>query len=177
VEVRIDGDRAHASMLQGPVTFGPELDPAMVMGAAGLDARDADPGLPPQLGTTGLWTLIAPVADADALRRVAPVFETLSALHEFELPPTLYVVWCDPKAGRARARMFTPMAIGGEDPATGSAAGPLCAYLHARTGCARVEIEQGAEMGRPSLLEAEIEGDRVRVGGGVVTIVDGTVTL
>jgi predicted PhzF superfamily epimerase YddE/YHI9 len=40
-----------------------------------------------------------------------------------------------------------------------------------------VEIEQGVEIGRPSLLRAAIEGDRVRVGGDVVVLVDGTIRL
>ncbi len=64
-----------------------------------------------------------------------------------------------------------------EDPATGSAAGPLCAYLHSRTGCVAVGISQGVALGRPSRLEAEIAGDRVRVAGRVVTVIDGVLTL
>jgi predicted PhzF superfamily epimerase YddE/YHI9 len=40
-----------------------------------------------------------------------------------------------------------------------------------------VSITQGVEMGRPSTLQTRIEGDRVRVGGGVVAVVDGRVTL
>ena len=51
------------------------------------------------------------------------------------------------------------------------------AYLAERSGAARLAIAQGAEMGRPSRLDAEMEGDRVRVGGGVVAVVDGTLTL
>jgi trans-2,3-dihydro-3-hydroxyanthranilate isomerase len=73
--------------------------------------------------------------------------------------------------------MFARNVSGGEDPATGSAAGPLCAYLARREGRTRVEIDQGVEMGRPSRLWARLEGDRARVGGGVVAIVDGTLEL
>ena len=60
----------------------------------------------------------------------------------------LYIAWHD-GAGRAHARMFTRLVEGGEDPATGSAAGPLCAYLAARGLGERVEIAQGVEIGRP----------------------------
>jgi trans-2,3-dihydro-3-hydroxyanthranilate isomerase len=67
--------------------------------------------------------------------------------------------------------------FGGEDPATGSAAGPLCAYLAEREGWTRLEITQGVEMGRPSRLVAELEGDRVRVGGDVVVVIEGEVLL
>ena len=65
----------------------------------------------------------------------------------------------------------------GEDPATGSAVGPLCAHVAARTGAQRLEIAQGVEMGRPSRLVAEVDGDRVRVGGDVVVLAEGTVHL
>ena len=88
----------------------------------------------------------------------------------------LYLAWYDGEGG-ARARMFTQMVEGGEDPATGSAAGPLCAYLHARGITSRVEISQGVEIGRPSTLVAEVDGDRVRVSGGVVVVIRGEVLL
>ena len=88
----------------------------------------------------------------------------------------MYLV-CLEGNGRARARMFTSFVQGGEDPATGSAAGPLCAYLAERGKGSRVEISQGVEMGRPSRLEAELDGDRVRVGGDVVRMIEGTVAL
>jgi trans-2,3-dihydro-3-hydroxyanthranilate isomerase len=65
----------------------------------------------------------------------------------------------------------------GEDPATGSAAGPLMAYLHVRRGLERLVIDQGIEMGRPSRLECAVEGDRVRVGGGAALVIEGTVLL
>jgi trans-2,3-dihydro-3-hydroxyanthranilate isomerase len=65
----------------------------------------------------------------------------------------------------------------GEDPATGSAVGPLCAHVAARTGTQRLDVEQGVEMGRPSRLVAEIARDRVRVGGGTVILAEGLVHL
>ena len=51
------------------------------------------------------------------------------------------------------------------------------AYLHERTGLDRLRVEQGVEMGRPSVLDCSVEGDRVRVGGDVVVVATGTVTL
>jgi trans-2,3-dihydro-3-hydroxyanthranilate isomerase len=65
----------------------------------------------------------------------------------------------------------------GEDPATGSAAGPLMAYLHDRAGIERLDIDQGIEMGRPSRLSCSLEGDRVRVGGAAAILVVGTLRL
>ena len=80
------------------------------------------------------------------------------------------------RAARARG-CSRALVEGGEDPATGSAAGPLCAYLRARGRGERVEITQGVEIGRPSRLLAEMDGDRVRVSGGVVPVIEGTVSL
>jgi trans-2,3-dihydro-3-hydroxyanthranilate isomerase len=78
--------------------------------------------------------------------------------------------------------MFADIVAGGEDPATGSAAGPCCAYLAERTGSTRVTISQGEEIRRPSVLEAEMDADetgrqRPRVGGGVVPLIEGRVEL
>ena len=65
----------------------------------------------------------------------------------------------------------------GEDPGTGSAAGPLCAHLHAHGAGDALEIVQGVEMGRRSVLRCSVEGDRVRVAGDVVVVADGSVYL
>jgi predicted PhzF superfamily epimerase YddE/YHI9 len=51
------------------------------------------------------------------------------------------------------------------------------AYLHARAGTERLVIDQGIEMGRPSILECSVEDDRVRVGGGAAILIEGTVLL
>ena len=86
-------------------------------------------------------------------------------------------------------RMFAPALGVPEDPATGSAAGALAAYLvwHGvvppHDGVAKIVVEQGLEIGRPSRIHAEIavgnggEITDVRVGGRAVTIIVGEVTL
>lgn len=89
----------------------------------------------------------------------------------------LYAAWCTPEHGTAEVRLFARGAQVGEDPATGSAAGALCAYLHRHTGCEAVSITQGVALGRPSRLEAEMAGDRVRVAGAVVSVITGVLTL
>jgi len=177
VDVRPDGDRTYASVLQEPARFGAEVDSAPVMAAVGLAASAAHPDLPPQVVSTGLPTLVAPVADQAGVSRAIPRFEAIDALLEPLETQNLYLAHHDPASRTARARMFSRLVQEGEDAGTGSAAGSLCAYLAARAGQPRVEITQGVEMGRPSLLAAELAGDRVRVGGGVVVIVDGSVRL
>jgi trans-2,3-dihydro-3-hydroxyanthranilate isomerase len=181
VEVTLDpsGDRAYASMLQEPAEFGAEVDPAAALAAIGLTDADADPELPPQVVSTGAPQLIVPLRDRDAAARATPDFAAISALLKAVGAVTLYAAACSPddEHGSAHARSFAFDEGIGEDPATGSAAGPLGAYLHARAGTPRLTIAQGIEMGRPSRLETAIEGDRVRVGGAVVVLVDGTLRL
>src|SRR6478609_562013 len=87
--------------------------------------------------------------------------------------------------GRWKTRMFAPGHGVGEDPATGSAAGPL-AVLLARNGRIafgeQIEISQGTELKRPSMLHARADGsaervERVLVGGSAVTIARGELSL
>jgi trans-2,3-dihydro-3-hydroxyanthranilate isomerase len=81
--------------------------------------------------------------------------------------------------------MFAPAEGVNEDPATGSAAGPLACHL-ARHGLIafgdEIEISQGDEVGRPSKLFARVEGaagriDRVEVGGSAVVVARGEFRL
>ena len=87
---------------------------------------------------------------------------------------------------RVRARMFAPLAGIVEDPATGSANGPLGAYLAAYTdiltdNSAEFVSHQGVEMGRKSELFVRLartaEGVQVSVGGGAVRVGEGTLFL
>ncbi|HEX7290687.1 MAG TPA: PhzF family phenazine biosynthesis protein, partial [Conexibacter sp.] len=171
-----DAHRAHASMLQEPAVHGAELPRADLVQAVGLTPEHADRALPPQLVGSGLTQLILPLRDLDALARARPDWPAVERLLARHGATVLYAVVCDAPAARARARSFVSAAVG-EDPATGSAAGPLCAYLAKRTGTTALQIEQGIEMGRPSRIEAAMEGDRPRVGGDVVVVADGTLQL
>jgi trans-2,3-dihydro-3-hydroxyanthranilate isomerase len=86
---------------------------------------------------------------------------------------------------RWKTRMFAPGLGVQEDPATGSAAGPLALHLarHGRIGFGeQIQIRQGAEIGRPSVLYAQVEGAadsvrRVRVGGQAVLVARGEFRL
>ena len=89
----------------------------------------------------------------------------------------------------ARCRMFAPGLGVPEDPATGSAAGALGAYLVRNTvvtpvsGTASITVHQGAEIDRPSVIHVEVDVSEddtvteVRVGGKAVTVVRGELTL
>jgi trans-2,3-dihydro-3-hydroxyanthranilate isomerase len=176
VDVRLENEHAWASMLQAPAEFGPEVDPHDVVAAVGLVLGEAHRELPPQVVSTGLRTLIAPVLRVACVSSAQPDFELIGELTGAYDAPNLYLV-CLQDDGHVRARMFSRMVVGGEDPATGSAAGPLCAYLAERGHGMRVEITQGVEMGRPSRLLAEMHDGRPRVGGAVVKVIEGEVLL
>jgi trans-2,3-dihydro-3-hydroxyanthranilate isomerase len=89
------------------------------------------------------------------------------------------------RGGRFKTRMFAPGLGVPEDPATGSAAGPLAVHL-ARHGWSEygrpIQIRQGEEIGRPSVLHARAEGsderiERVVVGGSAVVVASGRYRL
>ncbi len=89
------------------------------------------------------------------------------------------------RGSRWKTRMFAPALGVPEDPATGSAAGPLAVHLarHGRIAFnEQIEIRQGAEVGRPSLLHARALGsteriERVEVGGSAVIVASGEFLL
>lgn len=179
VEVRLDGDAARASMLQEPPSFGTEAAAADVMGTAGLDEADAHPDLPAQVVSCGTAHLIAPLRDRAALERIAPDAVALRALLErLGEALVLYLVAIDPDNGTAHARgLFLGLDGVVEDPATGSAAGPLLAYLYERAGTRSLTVRQGDDMGRPSQIDCSWADDRPRVAGDVVVVADGHVSL
>jgi trans-2,3-dihydro-3-hydroxyanthranilate isomerase len=178
VEVRADGRLARAEMLQEPAEFHAEVDPDRVARECGLTAADLHPELRPQFVATGVPQLIVPLADRDALLRAttgegAPLAALIA---EGDGIVVYMAVVGDDGQGWTRA-FFAEGPAAVEDPATGSAVGPLCAYLDHYAGISSISVAQGAEMGRPSRLDARIDGDRVRVGGDCVILMTGEVTL
>jgi trans-2,3-dihydro-3-hydroxyanthranilate isomerase len=180
VDVRIADGRISGSMLQEPAVFGTEVDPATALAAVGLEPGDRGAHrLVPQIVSTGVAQLIVPV-QRRALMRVIPDADAIAALLRPHDAVCIYLAAWEPGSGRASARSFFLDVAGvTEDPATGSAAGPLMAYLNARNGAISVDVEQGVEIGRPSLLRCSIDDqhERVRVGGDAVVIAEGTVHL
>jgi trans-2,3-dihydro-3-hydroxyanthranilate isomerase len=77
-------------------------------------------------------------------------------------------------SGRVKARFFAPGIGVSEDPATGSAATGIGVYLGTRAGDLDVEIEQGAEIARPSFISVQARSVRARVGGQVRLVAEGT---
>jgi trans-2,3-dihydro-3-hydroxyanthranilate isomerase len=181
--VVVDVARNFAQVRQHHPTFGPELrDVGGLAEALGISRRDLHPDLPAQLVSTGLPHLMVPVASVSAVEHAEPDFRALSHLKEEVDSDAFYVFALTP--GGAKARMFDAPSGIFEDPATGSAAGPLGAYLAARgTGGmpGSIVVRQGEEIGRPSTLHvtAEPEGETwaITVGGSVFVIGEGTFHL
>ena len=152
VEVTGDG----ATLTGGNLVVGEPVPAAPLLAAVGLAADDLA-GPPPRVAGAGIdWTYLQ-VRD-DAVARAEPDFAAIR-----QTPSTgIYVHSWEP-AGRAHARGFA--ADVGEDPATGSAALGLGAYLAATgavgDGDTDYRIRQGLEMLRPSTLDC-----RVSVTGG-----------
>jgi trans-2,3-dihydro-3-hydroxyanthranilate isomerase len=175
IEVELAGDVARVSMLQEPAVFGTPIEAAPILGALGLGPADAHPELPVQSVSTGIFHLMVPVRDHVALERARANRLRVEAIQEQTASMVLYLfVPSEDGDDHVRARGFVAeLDRVLEDPATGSAAGPLCAYLHHHTGAAETSVLQGVEMGRPSRLDTAIVGDRVQVAGDCVIVLEG----
>lgn len=175
--VTVDVERRFAGVQQHPPEFGPEIeDIATVIEAAGLSKKDIHPALPPQVVSTGLPHLMVPAASVSAVSHAQPDLRALTHLTQ-EVGADGYYLFALTDEG-ATARLFAPDLGVMEDPATGSAAGPLAAYLAKRgIHTDALVIRQGEEIGRPSVLHAHAERVghtwKVSVGGSVWVVGEG----
>jgi trans-2,3-dihydro-3-hydroxyanthranilate isomerase len=176
VDVERAGDVWHASMLQASPRIGAEVDPAQIFGAVGLTTADAHPELPAQLISTGLPQIVAPVRDVGALERARGDYAAMQRVLEPLHVDMIILSVVEGEHAQSRA-LYLDFGFANEDPATGSAAGSLVTYLHARGVASRVVIEQGAQIARPSILHAQIENGRARVGGDCVVLATGTLAI
>jgi trans-2,3-dihydro-3-hydroxyanthranilate isomerase len=173
IPVEVDVETGTAWMTQLPAEFGPIFpDRDLIASAIGLTTADLDPGRPVQTVSTGLPTTIVPVRDLDTLRRATRNEQLVGRAVRASGGQDLYLF--APTAEGATARMFDSEFGIGEDPATGSAAGPLGVYLGEYGDLdttRRLSIRQGEQVGRPSELGVEARREdgawRARVGGGV----------
>lgn len=186
VPVRFASESLFGEMTQRDPEFGAELDRAEVARLTGLSVEDLDPALPPQTVSTGTAFAIVVLRDIESLAR-------LKVNHDEAMPwlrergaRWFYVLAPAPAENRTsapqwRARM---QFHGGEDPATGSAAGCAISYLVNRGGVAsgfRIHLRQGIEIGRPSDLylcaDASPKVTNVRVTGSTVSVATGRLFL
>jgi trans-2,3-dihydro-3-hydroxyanthranilate isomerase len=196
VPVRFEPNAADEGAIFGEMTqrepeFGAELDAADVAPLLGLAFEDMDPALPPQVVSTGAPFAIAALLKLEALARLKVNDAAATAWLRQRGARWFYVLAPDPVENamhqngdrtKYRARM---QFYGGEDPATGSAAGCAISYLVARGAVSsgtRVHVRQGVEIGRPSdlFLSAKTVVSRVtdvRVAGSTVLVAKGQLFL
>jgi trans-2,3-dihydro-3-hydroxyanthranilate isomerase len=178
LHVKLDGAVAVVDLWQNPAVFGGEGSSDKAMRALGLPADARHPSLTPQIVSTGLPTLLVLLADADLLRQITVDWDALDearAIPGGDIPLGVYVA--GPVAsGHWRTRLFARDIPGGEDAATGSAAGPLGAYLKHYTGQTSLVIDQGVEMGSPSRILVRTD-DGIVVSGEVQFLAEGTISI
>ena len=184
VMIRCEGGKPVFSQLSAArmPEYGPEppsaADVAAVYGLRPDDLLDDVYGM--EAVSCGVPFLFVPLRGRDVLARVRldrsrweQVFAPYWAREAF--------LFCfDPErhGSDLRARMFAPALGVPEDPATGAAATALAGYLGKRSSGTRWVVEQGFEMGRPSILEVELDRadgliSAIRVGGASVLVSEG----
>jgi trans-2,3-dihydro-3-hydroxyanthranilate isomerase len=182
-ESAANGAALFGEMTQRDPEFGLELDRREIPPLLGLAESDLDPELTPQVVSTGNPFAIVVLRSVEALERLKVDQEKATAwLRErkarwfYVLAPELNQNQGPAQQYRARMQFY-----GGEDPATGSAAGCAIGYLVARGAVpsdARIHVRQGVEMGRESdlFLTAKRESSKVtdvRVAGSTVLVAKG----
>ncbi len=186
VDVSADGEELRFTMTQRPPEWGRIYDPAPVADALGLDPRDVLDEPPVQTVSTGTPMLMVRVVDLEALRRARmdiDAYRRLRGQGDF-FSPHLYCLPGISEEAATYARHFGVPPDTLEDPFTGSATGAMAAHLwrHGLLDGPCFVAEQGHGMGRPGRACVEVQGPpsdvrRVRVGGGAVTVVQGTLGL
>ncbi len=177
------GEVQQLFMRQQQPIFGEILDPAGPAEVLNIDAADIDARFPIQEVSTGLPFIIIPLKELKILSGIRVNVERFMAYVENRETKSFYLFCPETYGERSdlNARMFDHYNGIPEDPATGSAAGCLAAYLVKHRYCGGPEIdlrlEQGFEIKRPSLLRirAAQRGEKmeINVGGRVIPVAEG----
>jgi trans-2,3-dihydro-3-hydroxyanthranilate isomerase len=129
---------------------------------------------------------MVPVRSLDVLRKLKPDYQHLSDLEEVGHYYSVHVFTLETlePQHRAHARHFAASAGIPEDPVTGSATGGMAAYLwkYDLVRDRSYTVEQGHIMGRPGIVEVEVEGTgdeptAVRIAGTAITVLRGEITV
>lgn len=181
--VKIGGKLENVVMDQEPPAFGEMLSRVDALAAAlGLSTKDlAIDQLPSQVISTGAAHLMVPIRNRDVVDRIRPDAKLLFSVLESVGGEGCYVFSLDGRQEgvQAYARFFNPTVGIAEDPATGTAAGPLATHLvrHKLAAPGKVRIEQGTALGRTSIIQVEVAGASVKVHGRGVIVASGNLLL
>jgi trans-2,3-dihydro-3-hydroxyanthranilate isomerase len=175
-----NGRPVRVTMTQKPARFSrAPFSRAALAATLGLKPSDLVPSLPIEFVSTGIPNLMVPVTRRAVLAKIQMNMRALAQL----IAPHGTMAYCFAIEGRARVRSrgMLPWGIM-EDPATGSAAGSLGAYLvhhHLLKSGEHLLVNQGVEMGRPSEIHVEVAADRdkltPKVSGSAVRIFEGEI--
>ena len=175
VSVEREGARIVFGRMEQPLpTIAPFEQADELQAVLGIESQ-----LPVEVYDNGLPHVYVAVGSVDEVAALRPDQQRLAALGR-------YGINCFAGEGlKWKTRMFGPMLGVPEDPATGSAAGPLALHLarHGRIAFGdEIEISQGAEIGRPSTLYARVDGtadavERIEVGGSAVIVARGEFSI
>jgi trans-2,3-dihydro-3-hydroxyanthranilate isomerase len=177
VKLEREESRIVFGRMEQPVpTVEPYAEQEALLESLGVERSE----LPVEVYDNGLRHVYVALPSEEAVAALRP---NLSALAD--LPAVLGINCFAGSGSRWKTRMFAPGNGVPEDPATGSAAGPLALHLarHGRVPFGdEIEISQGGEIGRPSKLFARVEGsaeriEKVEVGGSAVTVARGEFRL
>jgi trans-2,3-dihydro-3-hydroxyanthranilate isomerase len=185
VSIRVELDQRPLIWLRTPsIDYGRLYDRALCANALGLEQKDLI-DVTPQLVSAGNPTIFIPVKDKHAVDRSFMDIQGLKIIKDTDHEPACVFVFTPTRDG-AYSRMFAPEYGIPEDPATGSSTGPLASFMM-RHGLVsgvpgnRFVSEQGAKMGRRSILHVHITGqngvDGIEVGGYVTRVAEATMTL
>ena len=176
VELEREGARIVFGRMEQPLpTVEPFQAEPELLAAIGVSRSE----LPVEVYDNGIQHVYVCLSSRDAVASLRPDFGALE-----RLAPVC--ANCIAGEGRSwKSRMFAPGSGVAEDPATGSAAGPLALHVarHGRTAFGdEIEITQGVEINRPSTLYARVEGtaeqiERIEVGGSAVVVARGEMRL
>lgn len=157
--------------------------------ALDLDAGDVLSGeFSPEAASCGTWFLMVPLRNRAALAKARVRLDVFEQVLKGFVTDKVFLFCNEPElpGSHFRARMYAPTIGVPEDPATGSAAAGFGGYIAKRDqradGTLKWRIEQGFEMGRPSILDLEVDKlagaiTGVRVGGNAVLVTRGELTI
>jgi trans-2,3-dihydro-3-hydroxyanthranilate isomerase len=177
VRLEREGARIIFGRMEQPLpTVEPYADERGLLAALGVERSE----LPVELYDNGLPNVYVTLSSEVEVAALRPDLARLS-----DLPEVIGVNCIAGSGARWKTRMFAPAGGVAEDPATGSAAGPLALHLarHGRIAFGdEIEITQGVEIKRPSKLYARVSGsaervERVEVGGSAVIVARGEFQL
>jgi trans-2,3-dihydro-3-hydroxyanthranilate isomerase len=175
-----NGRPVRVTMTQKPARFSrAPFSRAALAATLGLKPSDLVPSLPLEFVSTGIANLMVPVTRTAVLAKIQMNMRALAQL----IAPHGTMAYCFSLEGRGRVRSRGMLPWGVmEDPATGSAAGSLGAYLvhHGQLKPSEpLLVAQGVEMGRPSEIHVEVTGEKEKltpkVSGSAVRIFEGEI--